>query len=71
MEITIGMKHVARELIFDVDEDITDKVTKALSGEDKVLDITDDKGNRILLASEALAYVQVGSEQQRFVGFGA
>jgi len=71
VEITIGMKHVARELIFDVDEDITDKVTKALSGEDKVLDITDDKGNRILLASEALAYVQVGSEQQRFVGFGA
>ncbi|HLS01186.1 MAG TPA: DUF3107 domain-containing protein [Beutenbergiaceae bacterium] len=71
MEITIGIKHIARELTFDVDEDISEKVTKALSGQDKVLDITDDKGNRILLASEALAYVQIGSEQQRFVGFGA
>lgn len=65
------MKNVARELSFEVEEDIADKATKALSGVDDVLDITDDKGNRILLSAEALAYVQIGSDEQRFVGFGA
>ncbi len=71
MQITIGMKNVARELTFEVKEDIAERVTKALSGEEKVLDLTDDKGNRVLLSAKSLAYVQIGSDEQRFVGFGA
>lgn len=71
MQITIGMKNVARELSFEVQGDIADDVAKALAGEEKVLDITDDKGSRILLSADALAYVQIGSDEQRFVGFGA
>jgi len=65
------MKNVARELTFEVTEDIADKAVAALAGKEKVLDVTDDKGNRILLAAESLAYVQLGSNEQRFVGFGA
>lgn len=71
MQITIGMKNVARELNFEVKDDITDQVTKALSGEDKVLDVTDEKGNRILLAAAQIVYVRLGTDEHRFVGFGA
>ena len=71
MQITIGMKDVTRELSFEVNEDIADEVTKALSGKSDVLDVTDDKGNRILVAAAAIAYVHVGSDEHRFVGFGA
>lgn len=71
MQITIGMKNVARELSFEVKEDIAEKVVAALDGSAKVLDVTDDKGHRILLAAESLAYVQIGTDEQRFVGFGA
>lgn len=71
MQITIGMKNVTRELTFDVEEDISEDVTRALSGDSPVLDVTDDKGNRILLSARSLAYVQIGSDEHRFVGFGA
>lgn len=71
MQITIGMKNVARELTFDVEGDIADNVANALSGESKLLDLTDTKGNRILISGENLAYVQIGSDEHRFVGFGA
>lgn len=71
MQITIGMKNVSRELNFEVDGDIAEEVTKALSGKSDVLDVTDEKGNRVLLSAEALAYVRIGSDEQRFVGFGA
>ncbi len=65
------MKNVARELTFEVEADIADDVVAALSGESKVLNLTDDKGNRILLAAENVAYVQIGTDEHRFVGFGA
>lgn len=71
MQITIGMKNVSRELTVNVEADPAEDVTKALSGESTVLDLTDDKGNRLLLSAKNLAYVQIGSEEHRFVGFGA
>lgn len=71
MEITIGMKNMARDLVIDVEKDIGDAVTRALAGDDKVLDITDGKGNRYLLAAASITYVQIGTDEHRFVGFGA
>lgn len=62
---------MARDLVIDVEKDIGDDVTRALGGEDKVLDITDEKGNRYLLAAGSITYVQIGTDEQRFVGFGA
>lgn len=71
MQIIIGMKNVAREVTLDVENDIADDVIKALSGEVSVLDLTDEKGNRMLVSAKDLAYVQIGAGTQRFVGFGA
>lgn len=71
MEITIGIRQVARELTFEStlsSEEIAAAIDKALAG--SVLDLTDARGRRIIVPSEAIGYVELGAEEQRRVGFG-
>ncbi|WP_101650852.1 DUF3107 domain-containing protein [Brevibacterium ihuae] len=72
MEIRIGVQHAPRELVIEstaTAEEITEQVSSALSGSG-VLGLTDSKGRQILVPAAALAYVEIGEEQQRRVGFG-
>ncbi|NYI40747.1 DUF3107 domain-containing protein [Demequina lutea] len=71
MEIRIGVQNVTREIVVETDkssDDISALVTKALSG--GVLDLMDVQGRRVVVPSSALAYVQIGEEVKRRVGFG-
>jgi hypothetical protein len=71
MEIRIGVQNVSREIVVETDkssDDISALVTKALSG--GVLDLMDVQGRRVVVPSSALAYVQIGEEVKRRVGFG-
>ncbi len=71
MEIRIGVQNVTREIVVETDkssDDVSALVTKALSG--GVLDLTDVQGRRVVVPSSALAYVQIGEEVKRRVGFG-
>jgi len=71
MEIRIGVQNVSREIVVETDkssDDISALVTKALSG--GVLDLMDVQGRRVVVPSSALAYVQIGEEKKRRVGFG-
>jgi len=71
MEIRIGVQNVSREIVVETDkssDDISALVTKALSG--GVLDLMDVQGRRVVVPSAALAYVQIGEEVKRRVGFG-
>jgi hypothetical protein len=71
MEIRIGVQNVTREIVVETDkssDDISALVTKALSG--GVLDLMDVQGRRVVVPSAALAYVQIGEEVKRRVGFG-
>ena len=73
MEITIGVQNLARELTVDSDataEEITKAVTDALSG-GPVLELTDSRGRKILVPSATIGYVEIGTEEQRKVGFGS
>ncbi len=74
MEVRIGVQQVARELVIESTED-TDHVTKAVSaaltGESKILSLDDEKGRRIVVPAEKLAYVEIGEPENRRVGFGA
>lgn len=74
MEIRIGIVNTPRELTFETDETaqaVRDSVATALAGESAVLSLSDTKGNAYLVPTAALAYVQVGTEQARHVGFVA
>ena len=72
MEIKIGVQNVARELVLESDAtaaEIADLVDKALAG--STLVIKDVKGRSVIVPSGAVAYVEVGEEEVRRVGFGS
>jgi hypothetical protein len=73
VEITIGVQNLARELVIETDqstEDLTKAVRKALSG-DGVLEVTDSRGRQVLVPSSTIGYVEIGSGDQRPVGFNS
>ncbi|WP_029088884.1 DUF3107 domain-containing protein [Brevibacterium album] len=72
MEIKIGMRQSNREIVLDSDrtrDEIGELVAAALA-EGTVLSLDDSKGRRVLVPADALAYVELGEEQARRVGFG-
>ncbi|MGO1317894.1 MAG: DUF3107 domain-containing protein [Cellulomonadaceae bacterium] len=72
MEITIGVQHLPRELVLETDESadsVAKSVAKALT-DGSILELTDTKGRRVLVPVRSLGYIELGSEEQRRVGFG-
>ncbi len=74
MEIKIGIQHVSRELTVEsplTPAEVETLVTEALAGTSKVLVLEDEKGRKLMLPTEGLAYVEIGELSVRRVGFGA
>lgn len=74
MDIRIGIINSPRELSFESVEsaaDIEKAVTTALEKDSKFIRLVDDKGRIFLVPSQSLAYIEVGSEHSRRVGFVA
>lgn len=74
MDIRIGMINSGRELTFSSDETadaIAKKVDNALSSDGASLSLTDSKGATYIVPTAALAYVEIGTEEARRVGFVA
>ena len=72
MEVRIGVQHVAREITFETTQSTAEiyAAVKAALGSD-VLELTDDKGGRIIVPSASIGYVTTGAERKAGVGFGA
>lgn len=74
MEIRIGIANTGRELNFETDQP-ADAVKKAVAdalGEGApFVGFTDVKGNSYLVPSAALAYIELGTEETRRIGFVA
>jgi hypothetical protein len=74
VEIRIGILNAQRELSFESDEsasDINGKVSAAITGGSPVLELTDNHGGQYLVPVAGIAYVQIGAEEVRRVGFVA
>jgi hypothetical protein len=72
MEVKIGVQNASRELVFDSDQstdDIEKAVSDALSSERGLLALTDTKGRRVLVPTDKMAYVEIGSPTIGQVGF--
>ena len=72
MEVKIGVQHASRELVIETSlsgDEIEAEVGKALTGEAGVLSLVDTKGRRVLVPSEKLAYVELGTPTVGQVGF--
>ncbi|MGH3354499.1 MAG: DUF3107 domain-containing protein [Nocardioidaceae bacterium] len=74
MEVRIGVQHANRELTLESAEKsevVQERVAKAVAGEEPLLVLVDEKGRRVVVPAEKLAYVEIGEESARRVGFGA
>ncbi|MDQ1661484.1 MAG: hypothetical protein QOJ68_1464 [Blastococcus sp.] len=74
MEVKIGVQHSARELVIDspkTPEEIAKEVSAAMSGasKDGLLTLVDDRGRRVVVPVEKIAYVEIAQPDQRRVGF--
>lgn len=73
MDIKIGIVNVAREVSIEstlTGEEVAAKVTAALES-NGLLDISDDKGRRVIVPAQQIGYIDLGPENARKVGFGA
>ncbi|MFZ4894131.1 DUF3107 domain-containing protein [Plantibacter sp. Mn2098] len=72
MEIRIGILNSPREIGFETSQaasEIEAAVAAALEADAKLLSLTDSKGNRYIVPAAGIAYVEIGSEESRRVGF--
>ncbi|MFE0641487.1 DUF3107 domain-containing protein [Streptomyces sp. NPDC058877] len=74
MEVKIGVQHAPREIVLESGqsaEDIERAVADALGGKAPLLSLSDEKGRKVLVPAEKIAYVELGEPSVRRVGFGA
>ncbi|WP_256106303.1 DUF3107 domain-containing protein [Streptomyces sp. ODS05-4] len=73
MEVKIGVQHAPREIALESAqsaEEVEQLVAQALAGKSQLLSLTDDKGRKVLVPAERIAYVEIGEPSVRRVGFG-
>ncbi len=74
MEVKIGVQFAPRELVLESTqspEEVEKAVADALRADLGVLTLVDDKGRRVLVPADKLAYVEIAESEQRRVGFAA
>ncbi|MFZ2241107.1 MAG: DUF3107 domain-containing protein [Gordonia amarae] len=74
VEVKIGIVDSPRELAVQSalsSDDAYAAVQSALAGDAALLELTDDKGSRVLVPAAKIAYVEVGAAEVRKVGFGS
>ena len=72
MDIKIGIRQSSREISFESAQsaaEVEAQVAQALEAGAKVLKLVDNKGRLFVVPTDALAYVEIGEEETRRVGF--
>ena len=74
MEVKIGVQFASRELVLESAQsadEVAKTVADALKADLGILTLVDEKGRRVLVPADKLAYVEIAENEQRRVGFGA
>lgn len=74
MEVKIGVQHAGRELVLESAQspaEVAKLVSEALATDGGILTLVDEKGRRVIVPVERLAYVEIAESESRRVGFGA
>ncbi len=73
MEVKVGIRNVAREVAVETNAtaaELEAALGEAIAG-NGVFTLADDKGRKVLIPAAQVAYVDLGVENARPVGFGA
>jgi Protein of unknown function (DUF3107) len=73
VEVKVGMQHVTREIVVETTDSAADveKAFDAAFNDSGVFSLTDEHGRKVLIPTDRIAYVDIGEENARRVGFGA
>jgi hypothetical protein len=74
VEVKIGVLHTPREIVLESTQtpaQVEAQVTEALKSVDGQLALTDEKGRRVLVPANLVAYVEIAASDVRRVGFVA
>jgi Protein of unknown function (DUF3107) len=72
VEVKIGIQSAPRELVIATEtsaEEIERALSAALSGDHSVFTLAAEKGGKILVPADKIAYVEFGAPEPRRVGF--
>ncbi|MFE4950266.1 DUF3107 domain-containing protein [Leifsonia sp. NPDC056665] len=72
MEIRIGIVNAPRELSFESSqspEELTEQIQGGISSGTGILKLADDKGRVYIVPTAGIAYVELGTEESRRIGF--
>jgi hypothetical protein len=74
VEVKIGIQFASRELVVESGQtsaQVEKAIADALQGDKGVLTLVDDKGRKIVVPADKLAYVEIAEAESRRVGFGS
>jgi hypothetical protein len=74
VEVKIGVQHAPREIVLESGqsaEEVERAVGDALAGKAQLLSLSDEKGRKVLVPTDRIAYIEIGEPTTRRVGFGA
>ncbi len=72
MEVKIGIQSVPREIVLETNssfEEVEQALTTAVS-DGTVFVVQDDKGGKVLVPADKIAYLELGGAEPRRIGFG-
>lgn len=72
MEVKFGITDIAREVSIETSatpDEVADQVSRAVA-DGALVDLTDEKGRRVLIPAAKIGYVDLGAPAARAVGFG-
>lgn len=72
MEVRIGVQHTPREIVLDSDQtqdEVEQQVAEALRDGSGLLQLSDNRGRRVVVPAGIVAYVEIAPADVRRVGF--
>jgi len=73
VEVKIGVQFAPRELVLEStqsQDEVEQAVAEALGGRSGLLSLLDEKGRRVVVPADKIAYVEIAESELRRVGFG-
>ncbi len=72
MEVKIGVLHTPREIVLESNQtpaEVEEVISAALKSVDGQLSLTDERGRKVIVPANLVAYVEIAQADTRRVGF--